>query len=132
MSSLAALASLMRDGENVISPYVTDSDAEPALGALAAAGPRAAEAPDEYTLLMEAIRSGATGFDDLTNYVDYVIVTNRTLSGSSAGVASTFVASLMSAPCSASSLAISGSGSVVNSFRKRATSPSSVLRQNCQ
>jgi hypothetical protein len=58
VSSLAALASLMRDGENVISPYVTDSDAEPALGALAAAGPRAAEAPEEYTLLMEAIREG--------------------------------------------------------------------------
>jgi hypothetical protein len=58
VSSLAALAGLMRDGENVISPYVVDSDAEPALGALAAAGPRAVEAPDEYTLLMEAIREG--------------------------------------------------------------------------
>jgi hypothetical protein len=57
-TSLTALAALMRDGENVISPYVTDSDAEPALGALAAAGPRAAEAPDEYTLLTEAIREG--------------------------------------------------------------------------
>jgi hypothetical protein len=58
VSSLAALAGLMRDGENVISPYVVDSDTEPALGALAAAGPRAAEAPDEYVLLMEAIREG--------------------------------------------------------------------------
>jgi hypothetical protein len=58
VSSLSALAALIRDGENVISPYVTDSDAEPALGALAAAGPRAEDAPEEYTLLMEAIREG--------------------------------------------------------------------------
>src|SRR5215208_8088718 len=57
-TSLAALAALLRDGENVISPYVRDSDEEPVLGALAAAGPRAAEAPEEYTLLVEAIREG--------------------------------------------------------------------------
>jgi len=57
-SSLTALAALLRDGENVISPYVRDSDAPPALGALAAAGPRAADAPDEYVLLVEAIREG--------------------------------------------------------------------------
>lgn len=57
-TSLADLAALLRDGENVISPYVRDSDEPPALGALAAAGPRAAEAPDEYTLLVEAIREG--------------------------------------------------------------------------
>ena len=57
-TSLAALAALLRDGENVISPYVSDADAEPALGPLAAAGPRAAEAPADYTLLMEAIREG--------------------------------------------------------------------------
>jgi hypothetical protein len=56
--SLASLAALLRDGENVISPYVRDSDEEPALGALVAAGPRAAEAPDEYLLLVEAIREG--------------------------------------------------------------------------
>jgi len=58
VTSLGALASLLRDGENVILPYVRDSDEEPALGLLAAAGPRAAEAPDEYTLLIEAIREG--------------------------------------------------------------------------
>ena len=57
-SSLAALTALLRDGENVISPYVRDSDEPPALGALAAAGPRAADAPDEYVLLVEAIREG--------------------------------------------------------------------------
>ena len=57
-TSLAPLAALLRDGENVIAPYITDSDEEPALGALAAAGPRAAGAPDEYLLLVEAIREG--------------------------------------------------------------------------
>lgn len=57
-TSLASLAALLRDGENVIGPHVVDSDEEPALGVLAAAGPRAAEAPDEYLLLVEAIREG--------------------------------------------------------------------------
>lgn len=57
-TSLASLADLLRDGENVIAPHVVDSDEEPALGMLAAAGPRAAEAPDEYLLLVEAIREG--------------------------------------------------------------------------
>jgi hypothetical protein len=55
---VGALAALLRDTENVISPFVRDSGAPCALGALAAAGPRAAEAPDEYTLLIEAIREG--------------------------------------------------------------------------
>jgi hypothetical protein len=58
VTSLTALAALLRDGDNVISPYVRDSDDEPVLGPLAAAGPRASEAPDEYTLLVEAIREG--------------------------------------------------------------------------
>jgi hypothetical protein len=57
-TSLAALAALLRDGQNVISPYVRDSDEEPVLGSLAAAGPRAAGATDEYLLLVEAIREG--------------------------------------------------------------------------
>ena len=54
------------------------------------------------------------------------------VSAAVASVASAFFASLISAPCSASSLAISPIGSVVNSLRKRPTSASSVLRQNCQ
>src|SRR3954467_8774382 len=58
-TSLADLSALLRDGENVIGPYVRDSDAEPALGALAASGPRAAAAPEEYTVLVEAIREGS-------------------------------------------------------------------------
>jgi hypothetical protein len=56
-SSLADLAALLRD-EAVISAYVRDSDLEPALGRLAASGPRAAEARGEYALLVEAIREG--------------------------------------------------------------------------
>ncbi|MFL5906151.1 MAG: hypothetical protein ACJ75Z_00965 [Solirubrobacterales bacterium] len=57
-SSLGALAALLRDGENVISPYIREPHEEPVIGELAAAGPRAAEAPGEYTLLVEAIREG--------------------------------------------------------------------------
>jgi hypothetical protein len=57
-TSLASLSALLRDGQNVIAPHVVDSDDEPALGALAAAGPRAAGAPDEYLLLVEAVREG--------------------------------------------------------------------------
>jgi hypothetical protein len=58
VTSLAALTSLLREDESVIAPYVRDTEEEPGLGALAAAGPRAAEAPEEYTLLVEAIREG--------------------------------------------------------------------------
>jgi hypothetical protein len=47
---------LRRDPE--IAPHVCDSAEPPALGLLAAAGPRAAEARDEYALLFEAIREG--------------------------------------------------------------------------
>jgi hypothetical protein len=57
-TSLSRLADLLRDGEHVISPYVVDAEEEPSLGALAAAGPRAAEAPEEYLLLVEATREG--------------------------------------------------------------------------
>jgi hypothetical protein len=57
-TSLGALSSLLRDGENVITPYVRDTEEEPAFGTLAASGPRAAEAASEYTILVEAIREG--------------------------------------------------------------------------
>ena len=42
----------------MIAPHVREPSAEPALGRLAAAGPRAAAAPGEYALLVEAIREG--------------------------------------------------------------------------
>jgi hypothetical protein len=57
-TSLASLSALLRDGENVITPFVRDTEEEPTFGALAASGPRAADAPDEYTVLVEAIREG--------------------------------------------------------------------------
>jgi hypothetical protein len=57
-TSLDSLGALLRDAQTVISPHVRDTDAVPALGELAAAGPRAAEAPGEYVLLIEAIREG--------------------------------------------------------------------------
>ncbi|MDP9189420.1 MAG: hypothetical protein M3O25_09255, partial [Actinomycetota bacterium] len=57
MSALDQLAAELRRDE-VIAPHVRDSAAEPVLGLLVAAGPRAAEARDEYTLLFEAIREG--------------------------------------------------------------------------
>ena len=57
MSVLGELAAELRR-EEAIAPHVRESDEPPALGALAAAGPRAAEAPDTYLLLFEAIREG--------------------------------------------------------------------------
>ena len=57
-SQLPALADLLRDARTLISPLVRDPDDDAALGALAATGPRAAAAPEEYALLVEAIREG--------------------------------------------------------------------------
>jgi hypothetical protein len=58
-AALAALAGQLREDESVISPQVTDpEDAQPALGLLAAAGPRAAEARGEYALVIESVREG--------------------------------------------------------------------------
>ena len=56
-AALARLAARLREDE-VIAPHVSDTDEVPALGLLAAAGPRAVEARGEYTLLFEAIREG--------------------------------------------------------------------------
>jgi hypothetical protein len=56
--ALAALAAQLREEETVISPHVIEPPDTPALGLLAAAGPRAVSAPGEYALLIEAIREG--------------------------------------------------------------------------
>jgi hypothetical protein len=56
--ALERLADQLRSEESVISPQVTDPAEEPALGMLAAAGPRAAKVPGEYSLLIEAVREG--------------------------------------------------------------------------
>ncbi len=56
--ALRRLASLLREGETPISPRVVETDARPELGLLAASGPRAASAPGEYALVVEAVREG--------------------------------------------------------------------------
>ena len=56
--ALALLAARLREENTVISPHVVDPEVEPALGLLAAAGPRAARAPGEYAGVIEAIREG--------------------------------------------------------------------------
>ena len=55
--ALQRLAEELRADE-VIAPHVREPSAEPSLGRLVAAGPRAAGAPGEYGLLFEAIREG--------------------------------------------------------------------------
>jgi hypothetical protein len=57
-AALDELTALLRADDSVISAHAGDPDARPALGELAAAGPRAADAPGEYSLLFEAIREG--------------------------------------------------------------------------
>jgi hypothetical protein len=57
--ALRSLAASLRDEQSVISLHVCDpAPAEPHLGLLAAAGPRAALAPGEYALLIESVREG--------------------------------------------------------------------------
>jgi hypothetical protein len=56
--SLQTLAAQLRDEDTPISPHVVDPAAAPKLGAIAAAGPRAAAAPGEYALVVEAVREG--------------------------------------------------------------------------
>ena len=55
---LLALAAQLREEETPISPHVVDPAAPAELGELAAAGPRAAAAPAEYALVVEAVREG--------------------------------------------------------------------------
>ena len=56
--ALRALAARLREEETPISPHVVEPAAAPKLGLLAAAGPRAAAAPAEYALVVEAVREG--------------------------------------------------------------------------
>ncbi|HEY7257200.1 MAG TPA: hypothetical protein VH476_11020 [Solirubrobacterales bacterium] len=57
-AALRALAGLLRDGGTPISDHVVDPAEEPAFGLVAAAGPRAAAAPGQYALVVEAVREG--------------------------------------------------------------------------
>jgi hypothetical protein len=55
---LQVLARELRLGDTPISPHVTDSAEPPVFGRLVAAGPRTVTAPDEYALVVEAVREG--------------------------------------------------------------------------
>jgi hypothetical protein len=57
-AALRRIAAQLRGDETVISTHVVESAQPPALGTLAAAGPRAAAAPGDYSLVLEAIREG--------------------------------------------------------------------------
>lgn len=58
MTALERLAALLREDGSVIADHLGEPVGQSALGALAAAGPRAAAAPDDYELLVEAVREG--------------------------------------------------------------------------
>lgn len=55
---LRVLAGELREGDTPISPHVVEPTEEPTFGALVADGPRAAAAPAEYALVVEAVREG--------------------------------------------------------------------------
>jgi hypothetical protein len=57
-NALLALAAQLREEDTPISPHVVEPAAPPALGMLAAAGPRAEAAPAEYALVVEAVHEG--------------------------------------------------------------------------
>ena len=56
--ALQRLAHELRGERSVISDQVIEPKGEPALGLLAAAGPRTRVAPGEYALVVEAVREG--------------------------------------------------------------------------
>jgi hypothetical protein len=56
--ALRILAVTLRGEDTPISPHVVDPTEDPAFGPLAAAGPRGAAAPGEYSLVVEAVREG--------------------------------------------------------------------------
>jgi hypothetical protein len=56
--ALRDLAAQLRAEDTPISPHVVEPATAPELGAIAAAGPRAAAAPEEYALVVEAVREG--------------------------------------------------------------------------
>jgi hypothetical protein len=58
MSALESLSELLREDGSVIADHLAEPEGDPALGALAAAGERAAGDPDQYALLIEAVREG--------------------------------------------------------------------------
>jgi hypothetical protein len=57
-AALRDLAAQLREEDTPISFHVVDPLAAPALGGLAAAGPRTAASPGEYALVVEAVYEG--------------------------------------------------------------------------
>jgi hypothetical protein len=56
--ALRRLADLLREDGSVIGDHLVEADAAPVLGRLAAAGPRTADYPHQYAVLVEAVREG--------------------------------------------------------------------------
>jgi len=56
--ALTALATRLREEETPISAHVVEPTEQPVFGLLAALGERAAAAPGEYALVVEAVREG--------------------------------------------------------------------------
>src|SRR3954466_5529957 len=56
--TLGRIAARLREAEAPLSGYVIDSEERPVFGLLAALGPRSADAPAEYALVVEAVREG--------------------------------------------------------------------------
>lgn len=57
-AALRDLATRLREEDTPISLHVVDPSAAPALGVLAASGPRTATNPGEYALVIEAVHEG--------------------------------------------------------------------------
>jgi hypothetical protein len=57
-AALRLLAARLREEGTPISPHVVEAAASPDLGCTAAAGPRSAASPGEYSLVVEAVREG--------------------------------------------------------------------------
>ncbi len=55
---LRALADFLREGDDPIATHVIEPAEEATFGPLAASGPRAAAAPEEYALVVETVREG--------------------------------------------------------------------------
>lgn len=58
MSVLRALADLLREADDPVASHVVEPAEAATFGPLAASGPRAAAAPEEYALVVEAVREG--------------------------------------------------------------------------
>jgi hypothetical protein len=58
MAALKLLAAQLREEQTPISRHVVEASEEPRFGPQAATGPRAASAPGEYSLVVEAVREG--------------------------------------------------------------------------